>query len=287
MRVRSLLVALLGFIGLAGLGFAQENLGEIHSSENVTNEQAMNISVEYGLSEFSLRPGSSGQAFNVDIEYENENLDPRVMYEVRNRTGFLRVISNEDDEENHVEWRDRDESVCDITFNPDLPTEIDVELGLGDSDIELGGARLTNVEISSGLSETQLDFSQRNRAEMERLDFEVGLGKFRGKNLSNARFSELDLEVGLGSATLDFHGNGRDRSRVDVSVGLGSVTIIIPDDVGAQILVEKSFLSGVSLDNDFRQNDDVYYSSNWNNAEKRIIVDLEIGLGSASVERLP
>jgi predicted membrane protein len=152
--------------------------------------------------------------------------------------------------------------------------------------MELGGMNITDMNLSNGLSSTELNFSEPVKKAVQELELETGLGKFRAKNLGNAKFEELSFDCGLGSATLDFHGESAERSEVSVDVGLGSVTLILPEKLGVRIEAEKSFLSGLSLDSDFRQKDGYYYTENWNSAEKRMHIELSVGLGSISVERI-
>lgn len=279
-------IFLAGILGL-GVVLGQSNLQKMHRSERLGRARALDISVNYGIGDFQMHPGPSGEAFVVDLAYDKEKAHPQIDYHVSDRTGYLAVKSHsdEDDNQNH-NLRDNDNH-GELQFNPDVPTSMDLDFGLGKGNLEFGGAHITNLQLENGLSETSVNFSSPNKSEVDVMKFETGLGKFRAKNLGNARFHRFQFSVGLGAATLDFHEMRLPKTTAEISVGLGSATILVPKSLGVQVKADDSFLSKVSFDTDFRKHDGVYYSSNWNEANRKMIIDLSVGLGSANVEVVP
>ncbi len=271
-----------GFLVFSTAVWAQQN--QIKESKPLGSEKSMVVDIECGYGNLNISPGDRDKAFDVDITYDKEVGKPQFDYEVKDHVGYLEV-NMEDGNDVHIK-DDHAKGQWNIGLNPILPTTLNVELGLGNGNMEFGGLKLTEVKLSNGLSETELNISKPNSQTIEEMKMETGLGEFRGKNLANARFKHMKFDCGLGKTTLDFHGEGLDQSYVDVSVGLGSATLIFPEDVGVRVEKESSFLSHVSLDSDFKAVDDYYYTSNWNDAKKRVKLTLEVGLGSASVERI-
>ncbi len=257
----------------------------IHESQRKKNEKELNVEVHYALGEFILHKSKSNELYNVTLEYDPENLQPKILYEVRDRKGFLKVTGDNDDERSG-RIRNKKVNKWDVKLNPDLPTKLSVDVGLGDGVVDLGGMNVTEMDFSNGLSSTELDFSEPVKNGVDEIELETGLGKLRAKNLGNAKFKELSFSCGLGSATLDFHGVNSERSEVAVEVGLGTVTLILPKDLGVRIEAERSFLSGVSMDREFREKDGYYYTENWNDAKKQMEMELTVGLGSVNVERI-
>jgi len=281
-KLFGLVSVLIGLFFITATVWAQK--GELKKSQAVGSEKSMVVDIECGYGDLHISPGDANSAFNVDISYDKDVGQPLLHYDVKDRIGYLKIDVKEN-EDVHVKDGDT-KGHWNVALNPELPTTLNVDLGLGDGNLEFGDLKLTEVNISNGLSETELNVSKPNSEMIEQMKMETGLGEFRGKNLSNARFRHMKFDCGLGKTTLDFHGSGLDQSYVDVSVGLGSATLIFPEDVGVRVEKESSFLSHVSLDSDFKQVDDYYYSSNWNEAKKRVKLTLEVGLGSASVERI-
>jgi predicted membrane protein len=64
-------------------------------------------------------------------------------------------------------------------------------------------------------------------------------------------------------------------------MALGSVTLVIPEDVGVR--VDKStFLTDFTRPG-FVKRDDRYYSRNWDQAERKLTVDLRGAFGTVNV----
>ena len=284
-RAQIIIVSLLFACAVTALSAAQ-NLQKLHETQKKTNEQELLVEIDYALGDFMLNKSKPGEIYNVTLEYDPEIIIPEVLYDRKNRRGFLEIRGRDEDDDDSVNMRDRDANRWDVKLNPDLPTRLSIDVGLGDGIMELGGMNITDMNLSNGLSSTELNFSEPVKNAVDEMELETGLGKFRAKNLGNAKFKELSFDCGLGSATLDFHGVSAERSEVTVDVGLGSVTLILPEKLGVRIEAEKSFLSGLSLDSDFRQKDGYYYTENWNSAEKRMHIEMSVGLGSISVERI-
>lgn len=276
-------VVLIIFLSVAAVASAQ--IKHLTESEPISGEKSLDVKIECVLANFQLEPGNRDEVFNVDIEYDPEKVEPMLEYEIENRIGYLKIASDKD---NQIDAKDDEnmKSTWKVAVNPHLPTALNMDFGVGEGKLQLGGLALTSVNISNGLASTELDVASRNTEAAGEINIETGLGEFRGKNLNNARFQHMKFECGLGKAIIDFHGDGLDRSYIDVSVGLGSATLIFPEKMGIRVAKDASFLSSVSLDSDFRDHGDYYYTSNWNEAEKQVRLNLEVGLGSISVERI-
>ncbi len=70
-----------------------------------------------------------------------------------------------------------------------------------------------------------------------------------------------------------------------LEVGLGSAKIEIPEALGVEVYKEGSFLSSVSLDRAIREvRNGLYRTSSWEDADHRVSVDAEVGLGSIKIK---
>ena len=90
----------------------------------------------------------------------------------------------------------------------------------------------------------------------------------------------------MGSYWLDFSGKLDREVDVNIEVGVGSLTLVIPDNVGAKINYEKNFISHIELARDFsEQEENTYLSSNYGNSHGKMNVHIEAGLGSVKIKR--
>ncbi len=122
----------------------------------------------------------------------------------------------------------------DLQINAETALDLDVDMGVGQSSIDLSGMIVTDVTIDVGVGQTTITLPE--------------------------------------EASLD----------VRVSKGVGVIVIIIPDGVEARV----RFDTGVvvrSVPSDFDRSGDSYYSSGYDDAEYRVDLDIDLGVGVVSV----
>lgn len=155
MQVKKWSIIVLFSLFIAAPVSAQKGTEHLKSSQLISKEKAMNIEVQYALGKFTLNPSLAEEAYVVNIEYPVDLFTPAVDYEIEDDVGYLTVKSNKDDgDEFNIDWEDREEnSRWDIEYNPDLPTTMNLEIGLGKGVLELGGAHITELDLENGLSD--------------------------------------------------------------------------------------------------------------------------------------
>src|SRR5262249_46727415 len=121
-----------------------------------------------------------------------------------------------------------------------------------------------------------LRFDTPNKSVIPNLNIEAGLSKFQAHGLGNANFNHLHFEGGVGGYTLDFSGMIDREVDADVQVGLGSLTIILPDNIGAKVYYEKSIIAHLELEKNFsEQSENTYVSSNYYSAKGKINMHID------------
>jgi hypothetical protein len=96
----------------------------------------------------------------------------------------------------------------------------------------------------------------------------------------------FNVECGLGTTELVFDGSLSQDIRGKIEVGLGSVIIEVPDNVAVEVRSQSSFLSSLNLHGFDRISENLYRSGNWETANKRIYLEIEVGLGSVDINWL-
>ena len=149
------------------------------------------------------------------------------------------------------------------------------------ADLDLGGLSLNSLELMTGASESRIDVSAPNPLRMRRARLDVGAADFEARRLGNLNAEELELNAGVGSVVLDLSGELAQDMDVSVNIGLGSLELRIPEGVGVRIEKE-SFLASLDTDGMVKRGD-AYYSSNWDDADRRIEIDVHTAFGSVDV----
>lgn len=255
-----------------------------HETVDITAEGANQVvvNIEFGAGEIQLNSGNIDNIAKADIVYDIRTIDFDYEYEVNNGIGNLILESS------HHKNLDIDtkENKWDVILSQNYPIRLDMEIGACEAEMDLGKLRLEELSMEVGATSAEINFSDPNPIRLNDIDIEAGAASLEMRNIGNANFEYFDFSGGVGSFDLDFRGKYSGESKITIELGLGSIDLILPHDVPVQIITEDSnWLSSI----DFHHNnleeidDDVYESPNFAEAETRIIVEIEVGLGSVDL----
>lgn len=289
-------ILLISFVVLTGTVISQN----IHREIKRTDETEVKVKIESSFGSVNIHKGDKNKIVDVYYRKKDKNRIPKldVDYYVRKGVGELLLEMHpegteiESSDDGDVKVRVNSE----FNFNSDvwyielvegIPLSIDAELGAGKSDFDLTGLTINDLSISTGASSSKLTFGEKNEAEIKNLRIESGVSKFVATNLNNANFRKMEFEGGVGSYYLDFGGELKRDVKVEINVGLGTMTLAIPQNIGLKIKYEDSWLSNLSLDDDefVRKKKGIYESQNYSDAEGKMDISIESGLGSVKIKR--
>jgi len=250
-----------------------------------TTENEVNILLSSSFGSVSISRGESDMIFKAEPSDEGGQPRINVTYTVRNRVGYLEISLGEDAEQAEDKWGEH-EGPWNLMFCDAIPLSFDIELGVGKGDFDLSGLQVKDFTMSSGASEVTVNFDEENSSLIERMSIESGVSKFTGNNLGNANFRQFRFEGGVGSYYLDFGGNLNGEADIDIEVGLGVLTLVIPPGVGARLAYDQNWVSRLDCDKDFRLvNEGEYETDNYTNANGKLNIRVESGLGNVKVRR--
>ncbi|MBI4534978.1 MAG: hypothetical protein HY708_01780 [Ignavibacteriae bacterium] len=211
-----------------------------------------------------------------------------VDYTIRNRVGYLDISIGEEVErkKGSLNVNPFDAGKRFLKFSSAIPISFDIQLGVGKGNFDMTGLQVKDFRLSTGASDVTLTFDEPNRTTIDDITIESGVSRFTGINLGNANFKRFKFHGGVGTYKLDFSGNLSHEVDVEIEVGLGVLTIVVPDEIGAKVFYQKSWVSRLDYDRDFRAvNDDQYITDNFNGADGRMNIRIDSGLGSVKVRR--
>lgn len=266
--------------------------GAVNREIGRTTEKELKVNLSSAFGTVLIGRGESGKILIAEASSEKEESNVMdVNYAIRNRVGFLDMTLGEQKMEkngSHYSFNlERfDKGKWFLKFTDAIPISFEIELGVGRGDFNLSGLHVKDFNLSTGASDVTLAFDQENDGTIENLNIESGVSKFDARNLGNANFRHLRFQGGMGSYTLDFGGALKNEVDVDIEVGLGLVTIIIPEEIGARVIYENSWVSRLDCDQDFQPDgENQYMSSNYHKAQGRMNINIDSGLGSIKVRR--
>jgi hypothetical protein len=206
--------------------------GEFHQAETIELGEAETVEARLELTHGSLRlAGDATQLLEADFDYDVKEWKPRVSYNVLDKKGKL-VLRQE--VESAIAFGDR-RNRWDLKFNNDVPLELDINIGAGQSFLELGGMNLSRVKFNVGAGEVEADLRGEWKQDAS-VDIEGGVGHAKIR-LPQEVGVRVEASGGLGSIDVrglkkrgrgyvnDAYGKSPVTLRIEVTGGIGAIEI--------------------------------------------------------------
>lgn len=161
-----------------------------------------------------------------------------------------------------------------------VPMALIINAGGTDADIELGGLALENLTITQGAANFDLAFSEPNKTGMDKFSFTGGASSVRLTGLANATAKDMEFQAGAGDYTLEFTGLLQRDTDVVIKGGLGTVTVIIPENVDAELSVSDGPLSNINAAGAWQEVENRYFIPGEGH---KINIVTEIGFGNLNL----
>jgi hypothetical protein len=267
------LAGVLGLALLAPTSVAGQDWRTITSMCQQADEDLLRVEVQYGAGRFEVGSGSGSTLYRASLRYDSEVFSPRIAYQ----SGLLRLGLDD----LKVRGRNLRSGHLRLDLTRNVPLELKLEFGAARAELDLGGLRIRQARIATGASETDLTFSSPNTEACRLLELEVGAAQFRARQIANLNAERLTLAGGVGEVDLDFTGQWQRNLTADIKMGLGSLTLRVPRGLGLRVR-KGGLLVGFDSQGLVKRGD-VYYSENWDDAERKLTVNVDAALGSVRV----
>ena len=244
-------------------------------SRQLQGNDAVRVFVEYGAGHFSVRSVDEGLLYRMNLRYDEDNFEP-----VADFSGDRLRLGIEGTRRN-MNLKGGRSGALELELARGVPMELDLEFGAVRADIDLGGLALTDLHLSTGASESLVDVSEPNSALMASATFEVGAAQFTARQLGNLNAERIQIDAGVGSITLGLDGRWQRDARIGIDMGLGSLELRVPEGLGVR-LRKDSFLTALDSEGLVKRGN-VYESLDFDDAERRIVIDLDAAFGSVAV----
>jgi hypothetical protein len=224
----------------AGIASAQ-SMRPFSTFRQQHGETRLRVNLQYAAGVLRVSPGSLTELYRMDVSYDPDRFVPRSDFDAARGQvllgvetagrGGLRVVS-----QNQLR------QMAKVWFSPSVDLALDVGLGAVDADVELGGLRLTDLNLETGASRAVIRFSQPNGTRCQHAQLSAGAAELSVIGLGNSRCDRIDFEGGVGKVALDFGGTWTASSDVEVKMAMGELTLRLPRQVGVRLTLD-NFLS--------------------------------------------
>ncbi len=228
-----LLVAAVAVAVFAGACQSQE-VGQMQrESRSIQPEDAQSVHAHLMMGAGELKvSGAADALMEADFSYNVADWKPEVNYDVSGETGELIV---EQGSSEGVRFGGDARNEWDVRLNDEMPTDLVVEMGAGESDLDLDSLTLTGLKLQMGAGKTTVDltgdYAQSFDASIQggvgeatvllpsevgvKAKAEGGLGKINAKGLKREGNSYVN----------DAYGNSGVTLSVDVQSGVGEFNL--------------------------------------------------------------
>jgi hypothetical protein len=219
---------------VASCGTQGQKVGEMrHESRSVQPENAKSVRAHLVMGAGQLNLGGAADALmEADFSYNVADLKPKVSYEVNAGNGELRVRQGDSE---GIRFGSGARNEWDISFNDEVPTDLAVEMGAGESDLDLDSLTLTGLDLQMGAGRTTVDLTGDYAQDLEAsiqggvgeatvmLPSEVGVRAKAEGGLGKINAEELKKE---GNAYVnDAYGDTDVTLEIDVEGGVGEINL--------------------------------------------------------------
>ena len=239
--------------------------------------------LEYAAGTLRIGPGDQDELYRMDLSYDGERFVPVSDYDPARGSVSLGLRSS-GNAGVRVSSRNQLQQVASVVLSPSVDLSLELHLGAADTEIELGGLRVNNLDLNTGASRTSVAFSRPNATRCRRAAFTAGAAEISITGLGNSRCDEIEFDGGVGSVTLDFGGSWSSSLRAKVTLAMGGLTLRLPPNVGVRITMEK-FLSSFEPAGLVREGS-AFVSPNYSRAARQLDIDISSAMGDVDIEWL-
>src|SRR5215213_5934493 len=224
------------FAGACGMqpDGTQQDVGKLQEESkyvDLKNADSVRAQLKMGAGELNVTGGADG-LMDGDFSYNVSEWKPKVSYDVSGKKGEL-LVKQGGANSGSLEGKARNE--WDISFNEEVPTDLVVQMGAGESDLDLDSLTLKGVDLKMGAGKSTVDltgdYAQSFDASIQggvgevtvmlpsgvgvKAKAEGGLGKVNAEGLKRVGDSYVNDAYGESDVTLD----------VDVQGGVGAINL--------------------------------------------------------------
>lgn len=274
------------------ISFGQDNSTSIRDYYHYSlhDIQELKSTISFGLGTLKITANDKPNHLDGSIFYSSKLGKPNVSMERSNGKGIFdfNIFGQDgiDIDFSISKWNfDLDDVKNEMVFQlpSNIPTELDLEFGLGEAEIDLTYLSISDFDLECGMSDVRVTVSEPNDQLCNSVSIEIGLADFNGRGLGNLNSKSFSIDVGLGDADIDLTGSFTQDVELDINVGLGSLNLVLPKNVNITLEADHSFLASVDVNDLEKEYEHTYKSKNWNHNFPTLNIDISVGLGDVDV----
>lgn len=272
---------LLAAVALGGAPLRAQTMRDFQVSHRRGAEKSLTVHVDFAAGSLVLAAGRPGDLYRMRLGFDADRYTPLARYDANRGAVSLGARAVGQAGIRVVNQRQLAQR-AEVALAPDVPLDLDVTVGAGLGDIQLGGLDLSSAAIHAAASRTTISVDRPNRGHCSTLDLDAGASELVTDRLGNARCADIRFEGGVGKVTLDLTGDWRDALRVQARMALGELHLTLPKDAGVEIVLDRTLTTFKPTG--FTRQGTTYTSDGFSRAKRTIHIDVSTAVGGIVTE---
>jgi len=225
------------WFALVGCGLLTTTVNDVRTesqSVNLDSATSANIEIEFPAGELKVQSGTNN-LMDASFRYNVRDWQPRVQYSENGTQGVLRVSQPGN---GRVPVGGRLINEWEIQLNENIPMDLLIRTGAGNSQLDLGGLNMNSLTVETGAGVTTVNLDGNWQHDVD-VSIEGGVGELR-VNLP----AEMGVRVEMDTALVTVTVNGLTQAEngyvnevfaaapytltLNLQAGVGSVTLVAP-----------------------------------------------------------
>ncbi|MCP4570064.1 MAG: cell wall-active antibiotics response protein [FCB group bacterium] len=244
--------------------------------------KTIHLKIDVGLATLSLKTHAGGDMLTAYSRYDADKIKADVEYEKSGSEADIFLTSDQFKKKFHL---DSDDCRWKISLSRDYIWDIEFDAGFAECRMDLSGLPVERLRLDLGASECRVQFDEPNPEPMRKFSVDAGAGEVRILGIGYANCDDFSFDGGAGEFTLNFEGMIDGFRRAKIDVGVGEVKVELPEDLPVRIEANEGWLSSLNVyaDDLDMSIDGLFETGDFDEAEYGLQIDLDIGIGEATV----
>ncbi|MEO0898512.1 MAG: hypothetical protein AAFY71_19015 [Bacteroidota bacterium] len=180
-------------------------------------------------------------------------------------------------------YTSKNELKTEYHHDPNLSTDLALQLGVGQAKMDLSGLTLRNLSVRSAFTDVFVTYRMPNQIAMKKMDIHAARANVVMENIEKARVELVYVKNDMGETRLTLGDGKAHKSTIYVQSGVGNCTLVVNENQPVIIVLKKGLFSKLDNQGNFKQlqdQKDVYVNEAYHrNPEKasKIICSLDLG----------
>ncbi|MBS1486472.1 MAG: hypothetical protein JST43_02690 [Bacteroidetes bacterium] len=261
--------------------------------EKTDQYNSVDLSLKAKTGNCFIRPSEHDDILNVYSNLDIEEYSHSFSNEIKGKTCVIKLSLERESQRgvgrkisHHVfgTYERASEKFWKVYLTEELPYSLNLDYGLGNSNIDLAGLAISKLKINTGSADVNVSYSTKteNKIEMDTFSIKVDMGSVAARQLNLARSKYVLADVGFGNMLLDFSDKPVMAHHIKGTVGAGNLVIHLPSQETPVIVrISDSWLCSVNLSRNLKKiGDNTFANAAYSKNAKNILTfDLDVSMG--------